>query len=294
MCLKKKEKEVKAFHVTWATHNSRISDRMIEYKVKTGDPFIFSDEEEIKISEIINNIAKQEKYKILAYNICKDHIHMLIVCEPSELTNIVKVIKGKSSFLFKKYLNIENNEKFHLWTQKFYAKEISEENMLINTINYIINNRLKHELQDYDDNNDSDNQDKNSRNIGYSRYIDNSVDNEHSDHSGHSAHTEHSKDSRDSEGSKRHTETETETETDNNNKGLKPLVISTLYPHPPHPPHPPHSPHSPHPPHPPHPLLLILSIHPYPLLHPLHSLPPYLSLPPPPTHLEPLLLSYRR
>lgn len=225
---KKKEKEVKAFHVIWATHNSRISDRMIEYKVKTGDPFIFSDEEEIKISEIINNIAKQEKYKILAYNICKDHIHMLIVCEPSELTNIVKVIKGKSSFLFKKYLNIENNEKFHLWTQKFYAKEISEENMLINTINYIINNRLKHELQDYDDNNDSDNQDKNSRNIGYSRYIDNSVDNEHSDHSGHSAHTEHSKDSRDGEGSKRHTETETETETDNNNKGLKPLVISTL------------------------------------------------------------------
>ncbi|HPO49183.1 MAG TPA: TaqI-like C-terminal specificity domain-containing protein, partial [Spirochaetota bacterium] len=145
---RKREKKVEPFHITWVTHNSRASERMVEYKVKTGESFIFTDEEEIKITEIIKDIVQEEKYKILAYNICKDHIHLLLVCELSELSNIVKVIKGKSSVLFKKYLNIPNNEEFHLWAQKFDTGEIKDDNRLSNTINYIESNRIKHQLSE--------------------------------------------------------------------------------------------------------------------------------------------------
>ncbi|HOV15607.1 MAG TPA: transposase, partial [Spirochaetota bacterium] len=144
----KKEKNVEVFHITWVTHNSRISERMIEYNVKKGEPFVFTDEQEIYITEILKNIIVEEGYKILAYNICKDHIHILIACNPKELPNIIKKLKGKSSQKFKEWLKIPSEEEFHLWAQKYDEKEITDDNRFENTINYINNNRTKHQLQD--------------------------------------------------------------------------------------------------------------------------------------------------
>ncbi|MBT3209832.1 MAG: N-6 DNA methylase [Bacteroidetes bacterium] len=179
-----KLKEKVAWHITTATHNSRYSQRMFDNYVKSGKAVWIDEENEILVSETIADIVKEDKLNVIEYNICGDHIHMLLVCEKDELTKIVGKIKGISG---RKY-NIANGitttttrghvplsgigigssnsdigssssssnidtssdtekKKYNsLWTQKFGKRIIKGENDLQNVINYIHNNRQKHGL----------------------------------------------------------------------------------------------------------------------------------------------------
>jgi REP element-mobilizing transposase RayT len=141
-----KNKE-KIFHITWVTYNSRVSERMIKYKIKKWEWIYFSDEQEILITLYIKDIVKKDKLKVLAYNICKDHIHMLLICKEDEISNIVRKLKWKSSQKYKKYLWINKEEKFSLWAQKYNNSFIETSDKFIETVKYIKNNRNKHELQ---------------------------------------------------------------------------------------------------------------------------------------------------
>ena len=98
------KKEKKAWHVTWVTHDTRTSKRMIKYKVRErrsdGEMHIdrsitLGEEDAIKVSEFISRIVIKDRHNCLAYNICDDHVHMLLVCEEEELENIVRKLKGK-------------------------------------------------------------------------------------------------------------------------------------------------------------------------------------------------------
>ncbi len=147
-----REKKKKAWHVTTAIHNSRYSQRMFDYHIKTGDASWLSEEDEIIITEIIAAIVKEDNLNVVEYNICGDHMHLLLVCEEDELTRIAGKIKGKSARLYNSNKGINplvrlNDEKSEsLWTQKFGKSKINDENYLNNTIDYIRNNRIKHEL----------------------------------------------------------------------------------------------------------------------------------------------------
>ena len=142
----RKKKEVKAYHITFAIHNSRVSERMITYKVSKGEVLNLSEEDELFITKSIGEVIIKNDIKCLAYNISRDHVHILLVCAYKELTEIVRKIKGYSSYSFREYLNIPKGEEFHLWAQKYDAKEIDSDKRLYNTIEYINNNRVKHEL----------------------------------------------------------------------------------------------------------------------------------------------------
>jgi REP element-mobilizing transposase RayT len=167
-----KEKDKRAYHVTTAIHDSRTSQRMIDYKVREKrfngtlpNPQVFplSNDEEIIITKTISEIVKADGLNILAYNICYDHMHLLLVCEAEELNKIVGKIKSMTA----RACNIANGITIPLtrghapllkgergetqnlfWTQKFGYKEITDSKQLYNTINYIENNRIKHELPD--------------------------------------------------------------------------------------------------------------------------------------------------
>jgi len=174
-----KEKEKKAWHITTATHNSRYSQRMFDNHVKIGDAIWLDEKDEIIISETIAEIVKKDNLNVIEYNICGDHMHLLLVCEEDELTKIVgklKAVSGKNRNIEKgittrghvplsdsvattEKKKIENsiplsdieeeNEKKKynaLWTQKFRKSEIKDENYLNNVIEYIRDNRIKHEL----------------------------------------------------------------------------------------------------------------------------------------------------
>ena len=56
--------------------------------------------EEILLTRIIRDIVKENEYQMLAYNICKDHVHLLPVCKLETLTEIIQKIKSVSSKLF--------------------------------------------------------------------------------------------------------------------------------------------------------------------------------------------------
>ncbi len=141
-----KEKVKKHYHITWVTHNSRTSQRMIDYKVKKGDAVWLDEKAELKITEIIKNIVIENNINVLNYNICGDHIHILLVCEKEELSNIVRILKGKSSQKYKEFLQIPKEEKFTLWAQKYNISYIETDKKLNAVIEYISNNRIKHNL----------------------------------------------------------------------------------------------------------------------------------------------------
>jgi len=148
-----------AFHVVLTTHNSRTSQRMIDYNVKKGPALELNLEQEITVTKIISSIINENKYKCIAYNICMDHVHLILVCEYGSLSNIIKIIKGKSSYLFKR---TEGNDWItKLWSLKFYRANLNvwtissvsqqpgylyKDTHLDRAIDYIINNRKKHKL----------------------------------------------------------------------------------------------------------------------------------------------------
>ena len=70
------------YHVTCVMHNTRTSKRMIDYKVKAGRPEYLEPAEENKLIEILVNIIRESHLKILALNICADHLHFVLVCSP--------------------------------------------------------------------------------------------------------------------------------------------------------------------------------------------------------------------
>ena len=156
-----KEKDKKAFHITTATHDSRTSQRMIDYKVRQlrdngtrpkAEGIWLEPEDEILITKTVARIVQEDNLNILAYNICGDHIHVLLVCEEEEVTKIAGKIKGKTSRVYNSNKGInplvqkEKEKSVSLWTQKFGSKEIASEKQLWNTVEYIQNNRIKHEL----------------------------------------------------------------------------------------------------------------------------------------------------
>jgi REP element-mobilizing transposase RayT len=158
-----KKKNKKAFHITTAIHDSRTSQRMIDYKVREKramgtmpEPQInyLTDNDEMVIAETVAVLVKEQNLNILAFNICKDHIHIVLVCEEEEVDEIVRKIKGRTAREvnlnkgFKPLVQKEGEKSIPLWTQKFGCKEIVDENQLSNTIDYIKRNRAKHNLPD--------------------------------------------------------------------------------------------------------------------------------------------------
>lgn len=156
-----KEKNKKAFHITTAIHDSRTSQRMIDYKVREKrdmgtNPYpnvcYLEPEDEAIITKTISEIVVQHQLNLLQYNICKDHMHLVLVCEEEEVPVLMQQIKGKTARVHNSSKGInplvqkENDKAVPLWTQKFGCKEITTPEQLFNTIEYVKHNRIKHEL----------------------------------------------------------------------------------------------------------------------------------------------------
>jgi REP element-mobilizing transposase RayT len=170
--------EREMFHVTCVMHNTRTSQRMVDFNVKTGQAEYLSVEEECELIKIIAGIIKDDHLRILSLNLCADHFHFVIACNPEKLTGIVGKLKSISAREFNVWRGItkpqestpENLTRGHaplskpdpgqahendrtrgdtqnsLWAQKFNRKLIDTNDQLNNTLDYIENNRIKHNL----------------------------------------------------------------------------------------------------------------------------------------------------
>lgn len=157
------EKNKFAYHVTTSIHDSRTSERMIKYKARERrfdgtkpDPEVFpmTKEEEELIATTVSDIAKEDNLNIAAFNLCWDHMHILLVCEEVEVPKIMHKIKGRTAracnVLRNKGINpldiMRKDGSMPFWTQKYGCKPITTDDQFWNTYNYIEKNKVKHNL----------------------------------------------------------------------------------------------------------------------------------------------------
>ena len=143
------EKENKAYHITWATHNSRISERMVKYKVKKGDPFIFTEQMRNDIYKHIIEKIQKNNYNVIEFNVLSDHVHLIILCHEKELNQIVRNLKGYSSFLFCKQLNLSiegAGRQNKIWAKGYSHTFLRDDEHFLKAIEYVKNNHIKHNI----------------------------------------------------------------------------------------------------------------------------------------------------
>ena len=146
---RRNQKNWKAYHITWVTHNSRVSERMVEFGIKTGEPFILDDEIRDNVWLYLNEKIKEKGYRVLELNILNDHAHCILVCEESECEEIVRNLKGYSSYMLARQLKLSvegKGRQSKIWADGFSATYLQSEEHLNNAIEYVKNNHLKHDI----------------------------------------------------------------------------------------------------------------------------------------------------
>ncbi len=164
-----KEKDKKAWHITFALYNSRYSidtdglTRRFGGITANTTGFIartfpeFTEEQEIIMAEELTKAAKKYNLNITALNICKDHLHAIIICEEEELSFLIGKWKGRSSYTFNQRINISDVANEHiknysddkngkLWAKGFNSVLIRDNEQYFKTLSYIHLNRNKHQL----------------------------------------------------------------------------------------------------------------------------------------------------
>ena len=154
-------KRKKAWHIVTATHDSRTSQRMIEHEVREkrydgtmpdANPVILSEEEELLVCQVIDTIIEKDRLNVIAFNICQDHFHMLLVCEDEEVDMIVGKIKSLTAIAVNKHHDAStatgqaSPSSRAIWTQKYGCKAVTEHEHFNEVIDYIERNRIKHDL----------------------------------------------------------------------------------------------------------------------------------------------------
>jgi type I restriction-modification system DNA methylase subunit len=158
------EKNKFPYHITTALHDSRTSDRMVAFKARerrfegtkpNAEVFPMTKEEEELIAQTVAEIVKEDNLNIAAFNLCWDHMHILLVCEEDEVSKIMHKIKGRTSRVCNNYIkginplgrtNVLKDGSTPYWTQKFGCKPITSDDHYWNTVNYIEDNKAKHNL----------------------------------------------------------------------------------------------------------------------------------------------------
>ena len=141
--------EMKLNLVTFVSHNSRISERMVQYNpagfVKGLDPVLFEGDDLQLMIELVSNSIKKCKVSVKMYNVLPDHVHLLIEAKNlKQLSEAIGKIKGGTSFYFKKEKNWEI-EDGPIWAQKFHAHELDgDTEEFQSAFSYIKNNHEKH------------------------------------------------------------------------------------------------------------------------------------------------------
>ena len=167
------------FHVVLTTHNSRTSQRMRDYGVVKGPALLLDLDHEILLTQCIADVILESSFKCIAYNVCRDHVHMIIVCQHVQLAKIMQKVKSVSSKNFRRALRLRiapmgqdplGGSRWdphhalahdHLWSQKFYRADLDvwtlhtlsnlpgylfKTTHLENALHYILYNREKHQL----------------------------------------------------------------------------------------------------------------------------------------------------
>ena len=107
------------YHIVWCTkYRKRILKDGIDEAVK----------------QMLQEIAEEYHFKILAMEVMPDHIHLLLDCRPQfMISDMVKIMKGNTArWLFLKHPELKNPELKkslwggHLWNPSYCAVTVSD------------------------------------------------------------------------------------------------------------------------------------------------------------------------
>ena len=70
---------------------------MFDNYVKMNMAILLCEKDEFVITDSIVKIVKDDNLKVLEYNICRDHMHILLICEKEKLAAIVGKLKAVSA-----------------------------------------------------------------------------------------------------------------------------------------------------------------------------------------------------
>ena len=142
-----RRKELKAYHITWVTRNSRVSEEIVKFGKKGGVPVLMDEAAQEIVTEAILEKAEMMNIPVMALSVLSDHVHILIACEESELEKVVQELKGYSSFVLGRRLKSSvaglGRQRKH-WAKGYSATYIRDDKHLRNAIEYIQNNHIKH------------------------------------------------------------------------------------------------------------------------------------------------------
>jgi REP element-mobilizing transposase RayT len=155
------------FHIVATIHDSRTSNRMIEYRARQrrfngtkpfAEVIYLTKREELLIAQCVSELCNELNLRIAAFNLCLDHMHILLVCDEDEVSKIMHRIKGRTAKLCNEHRTRARSSGINptggvlkdgstpFWSRKFYCKPILSEEQYWNTVNYIENNKVKHQL----------------------------------------------------------------------------------------------------------------------------------------------------
>ena len=149
------EENLKAYHVTWVTYNSRQIS-----KNNFGSSVILNDKDRNEIAAYIDEKIGKEGYRVTNISILSDHVHCIIICSEDDLSKIVGQLKGSSSYQYHKETEEINHRvnpmvdkpeyydgtRKKLWGHKFSHTYLNNQEHIYNAANYIENNHLKHNV----------------------------------------------------------------------------------------------------------------------------------------------------
>jgi REP element-mobilizing transposase RayT len=129
--------------VTLVTHNSRVSERMVEYGVQKGHPRLLSPAEQIEVARLLVEACTRHGLPLCAVNLLPDHVHIVTSAESEEaLEQRVGRVKGSVSRSLGKALGEEKGG--HLWARKFNRRRLKTPEAARNAIEHVQGNHHKH------------------------------------------------------------------------------------------------------------------------------------------------------
>lgn len=132
--------------VTFVTHNSRVSRRMATYHVQPGESVILTPDEQRIVASAIAAATRKGQVTLGAYNILPDHVHLIIESDSEVvLADHIRRIKGYTAHAVRQARSLRGG--CHIWAQKFNRRQIPDGHALYRTIQYVMDNHLKHLAQ---------------------------------------------------------------------------------------------------------------------------------------------------
>jgi REP element-mobilizing transposase RayT len=160
----------------------RARERRFDGKKPLPDVNYMSTKIEELIAITVSEIVKENNLNIAAFNLCRDHMHILLVCAEDEVPKIMHKIKVRTARVCNKWIAHNNDNLQNIgnplikginpldaldaidaldgkhsttklkdgstpfWTQKYGCNSIKTSEHYWNTVNYIEKNKVKHNL----------------------------------------------------------------------------------------------------------------------------------------------------